>query len=89
MDHTYFMGLLAIFFTAVVWGLSFISVKITVAVIPPMTMALLRFIIAAVVLVLVLKKVEPNARLARKDVPLMMFSGILGVTVFYLLPNLF
>ncbi len=78
MHQSYSMGLLAIICTAVVWGLSFISIKITVAVIPPMTLALFRFLIASVVLFLVLKKVEPAARLAKQDIPLMVLSGMLG-----------
>lgn len=88
MNHSNFMALLAIFCTAIVWGLSFISIKITVAVIPPMTLALLRFIIASVFLFLVLKKMEPDTRLAKKDIPSTALSGLLGVTAFYSLQNI-
>ncbi|BBB92635.1 MAG TPA: DMT family transporter [Methylomusa anaerophila] len=88
MYQSYVMGLVAIFCTAVVWGLSFISIKITVAVIPPMTLALLRFIIASAILVLVLKKVEPATRLAKRDVPFIALSGVLGVTIFYSFQNI-
>ncbi|VBB09048.1 Hypothetical protein LUCI_4334 [Lucifera butyrica] len=87
MNQSRLMGLLAIFSTAVIWGLSFVSIKVTVAVIPPMTLALLRFLIASVILLFLLKKVEPGTRLAKEDRPLMIVSGLLGVTVFYYFQN--
>jgi drug/metabolite transporter (DMT)-like permease len=82
MNESRFMGLLAIFCTTVLWGLSFISIKVTVAVIPPLTLALFRFLIASVILLFLLKKMEPNTKLAKKDIPLMALSGLLGVAVF-------
>jgi len=81
------MGLSAIIFTTILWGLSFVSIKITVAVIPPMTLALLRFLIASGILLFLLKKVEPSARLNRKDIPSMAVSGLLGVTAYYYFQN--
>lgn len=82
MNGSRLMGLSAILCTAVLWGLSFISIKLTVAVIPPMTLALFRFLIASVILLFLLKKMEPDTKLARKDIPLMVMSGVLGVAVF-------
>lgn len=82
MNGSRLMGFLAIFCTTVLWGLSFISIKVTVAVIPPLTLALFRFLIASVILLFLLKKVEPATKLAKGDIPLMALSGLLGVTVF-------
>ena len=76
------MGLSAILCTVALWGLSFISIKVTVAVIPPMTLALFRFSIASVILLFLLKKMEPGTNLSTKDIPLMILSGLLGVAVF-------
>lgn len=81
------IGLSAIIFTTILWGVSFVSIKITVAVIPPMTLALLRFLIASAILWLLLKKTEPKARLAKKDIPAMSASGLLGVTAYYYFQN--
>ena len=69
------------------WGASFISIKIAVAEIPPITMALLRFAIASVFLVGILKKVEPQARLARKDIPFVGLGGIFGITLYFFFEN--
>ena len=82
MSRSRLMGLLAVFCTTVLWGLSFVSIKVTVAVIPPMTLAFLRFLIASIILLFLLKRIEPDTRLARVDMPLMALTGLLGVTAF-------
>lgn len=82
MNRSRLMGLLAILCTTVLWGLSFVSIKVTVAVIPPMTLAFLRFLIASVILLFLLKRMEPDTKLARADMPLMALSGLLGITAF-------
>ena len=87
MNRSHMLGLIAIFSTSVFWGLSFVSIKITVAVLPPMTLALFRFIIASATLLIILKKLEPDTRLLRGDVPVMAVSGLLGVTAYYYFQN--
>lgn len=87
MQRSRVMAISAIVFTAVLWGLSFVSIKISVEVIPPMTLALLRFAIASVLLLAMLKKLEPATRLARKDMPLMALAGIIGVTAYFYFEN--
>ena len=87
MNRTRMLAISAILFTTVLWGLSFVSIKITVAVIPPMTLALLRFLIASVLLIIMLKKLEPDTQLARKDMPLMALAGIIGVTAYFYFEN--
>ena len=87
MNRSHMLGLIAIFSTSVFWGLSFVSIKITVAVLPPMTLALFRFIIASATLMIILKKLEPDTRLLRGDVPVMAVSGLLGVTAYYYFQN--
>jgi len=82
MKRSQAMGLLAIVSTTILWGFSFISVKVTMEVIPPLTLALFRFLIASVVLFFLLRKMEPYTKLDKADIPLMALSGLLGVTVF-------
>ncbi len=74
-------------FTAFIWGLSFMSIKVAVAVIPPMSLGLIRFVIATAVLYayLVVKKQKPT--LAMKDLPLMAGAGLVGVTLYFLGEN--
>lgn len=72
----------------VLWGLSFISIKIAVSEIPPTTMALIRFAIASLFLGILLKKLEPNAKVARVDIPKMVIGGILGITCYFYFENI-
>lgn len=87
MEQRKLNALLAITFTAIIWGLSFLSIKVSVAVLPPMTLALSRFVIASLILKLVLKSVEPQTSLAKKDYPLMSVAGIVGVTLYFYFEN--
>lgn len=77
----------AITFVMSIWGLSFLSIKVAVETLGPMTLALSRFVIAAVLLVIILKIREPGSRLHKKDMPRMAVSGIVGITVYFFFEN--
>ncbi len=77
----------AITFVMFVWGLSFLSIKVSVAVLGPMTLALSRFVIASLMLLAILKIREPAAHLNRVDIPLMALSGIVGITLYFFFEN--
>jgi drug/metabolite transporter (DMT)-like permease len=77
----------AILAAVVMWGFSFLSIKITVAVFGPMTLALLRFLIAVVFLWGVFKWQEPTTRLAKKDYPIMILAGIFGIALYFYFQN--
>jgi drug/metabolite transporter (DMT)-like permease len=69
------------------WGFSFISIKISVAVFPPMTLGALRFAIALVFLFFFKKKIAPNERAAGKDLLLLACVGLTGVTFYFFCEN--
>lgn len=87
MTNNHFRATLAIILASVLWGLSFLSIKIAVTVIPPMTLALIRFSMASCILVAVLKFVEPQTRLKFEDFPLMATAGVIGVTLYFYFEN--
>jgi len=87
MPQTRLLGIVAILFTMILWGLSFISIKLSVDVIPPMTLALLRFLIASLLLYWALRHKEPQTTLAPEDMPLMAVAGIIGVTAYFFFEN--
>ena len=74
-------------FTVVVWGLSFISTKAAMVAVPPMTLALVRFAIAALVLTPIKRRLAPDERLARADVPKVAVAGLVGVSIYFLFEN--
>jgi drug/metabolite transporter (DMT)-like permease len=73
--------------TAFIWGLSFLSIKTAVAVIPPMALGLARFIVGSIVLLLVYFMRGRKPRLAARDAPLMAGAGLMGVTLYFLGEN--
>jgi len=73
--------------TAFIWGLSFLSIKTAVAVIPPMSLGLARFIIGSLVLLLIYLIRGRVPHLAVKDAPLMAGAGLMGVTIYFLGEN--
>src|SRR5208337_352111 len=76
--------LLAVWGTVLFWGLSFVSSKtILNSGVPPMTMVCIRFVIAAVILNLFLRRFDPSARLRRKDLLPLALSGLFGVTIYF------
>lgn len=80
-------GHLAMMIVVLLWGSSFVSIKITVDFIPPITMALIRFAIASALLFLLLRKREPSSRLDKRDLLRMMAAGFLGVTLYFYFEN--
>ncbi len=79
--------ILALLFVMVIWGLSFLSIKYSMSVVGPMTLAILRFIIASAILFTMLRIREPATRLLRADLPLMALSGIIGITIYFFFEN--
>ncbi|MBP2644109.1 MAG: DMT(drug/metabolite transporter) superfamily permease [Firmicutes bacterium] len=79
---------IAMLTVVVFWGLSYISIKVTVNDIPPTTMALIRFSIASILLWIIHQKVEPHKKIAKEDIPKVAASGILGVTLYFYFENI-
>lgn len=69
--------------TALIWGLSFLSIKVAVVVVPPMSLGLVRFVIASSLMLLYFAARRSLPRLALRDLPLMAGSGLVGVTLYF------
>jgi drug/metabolite transporter (DMT)-like permease len=80
-------ALAAIIACVLFWGFSFISIKVTVAVFPPMSLGMLRFAIALVFLYFIKLKLAPAEKLRLKDVPLLFAAGLIGVTFYFFFEN--
>jgi drug/metabolite transporter (DMT)-like permease len=80
----------ALFFAiavSVIWGLSFLSTKVAIAALPPMTIAAARFVVAVALLLVFALVAREDLRLRLRDLPLMALSGLLGVTIYFLCEN--
>ena len=72
---------------SLLWGLSFLSIKVSVAVIPPMTLAVARFVVALAVLPLVALAARERLKVEPRDLPILAAGGFLGVTLYFLGEN--
>ena len=83
-------ALISIIACVLVWGFSFISIKESLPVFPPMTLGAVRFAIAIVVLFL-MYRFSPEWQGANKtlkqDMPLLIGSGLSGVTFYFFFEN--
>jgi drug/metabolite transporter (DMT)-like permease len=78
---------LAIIACVLFWGISFVSIKISMTVFPPMTLGVFRFAIATVFLFFIKKRYAPTEKLKARDLPLLVAAGLIGVTLYFFCEN--
>jgi drug/metabolite transporter (DMT)-like permease len=66
-------------FAAIFWGLNFAATKYAAATIPPLALVALRFTVGGLLLLLVVRILEPKSRLQRRDLLPMAALGCFGV----------
>lgn len=72
---------------AIIWGLTFISIKVSVRELGPMSLALSRFLIASLILPLIAVASKTSLKIRLKDLPLLAFSGLMGITFYFFFEN--
>lgn len=70
---------IALIFAAIFWGLNFAATKYTADFVPQLFIVAFRFIVGGLLLLLILRLLEPESRLRRKDVLPMMGLGLFGI----------
>jgi drug/metabolite transporter (DMT)-like permease len=79
---------LALVFTVLFWGMSFVSTKIVLNTgFPPVTIALIRFSIAGCILFPLQKMLEPAKKFEPRTAVHMMLGGLTGVTLYFFCEN--
>ncbi|SQB92364.1 membrane spanning protein [Clostridium tetanomorphum] len=69
----------------IIWGISFISIKVVVGEINPIQAAFYRFFMASIILFIVLKTKFPEERILKEDRIKMVLSGLIGVAMYFFL----
>ena len=70
----------------VFWAGAFIAAKLSIPFIPAYTLTFLRFSIASIILFIIIKKKQKNTfKLTKKDIPVFMFTGIVGMFGYHVL----
>lgn len=75
------------FLVAVIWGLTFVSIKTALSALSPMTLALARFVMASLILPLVALVLKQKLAVKWKDVPILAAAGFVGVTIYFYFEN--
>jgi drug/metabolite transporter (DMT)-like permease len=81
------LGLAAGAAIALIWGLSFVSIKVAVAWIPPMSLGFLRFALASAILFALKRGLEPHGHVRPAQVPALAAAGLIGVTAYFFMEN--
>jgi drug/metabolite transporter (DMT)-like permease len=72
---------------SVIWGLSFLSTKVAISALPPMTIAAARFVVAVALLLPIAWLRREDLRIRLRDAPLMAAGGVFGVSLYFLCEN--
>lgn len=78
--------LLAIFLM-IIWGMSYLSIKVVVAEVEPTLSAFYRFLIASIILYAVLKFKYPEEKVLKEDKIKMALGGLFGVAIYFFFEN--
>ncbi len=87
MNKSKRVGIIAMMITALVWSISFINIKVAVEVVPPMTLGLLRFVIASVILIGIVWIQKIDLRVDKRDRLNVFLAGALGITLYFYFEN--
>ncbi|MCD5414447.1 MAG: DMT family transporter [Clostridiales bacterium] len=77
------IGSIAMFICAFIWGISFVSIKVVVAVLEPMTLGFLRFSLASTLLFILVNIKKQNLTIDKEDYFLMFVAGAIGITAYF------
>jgi drug/metabolite transporter (DMT)-like permease len=83
----HYLALLLMILASLCWGLSFISTKVILVEIPPVTIAFLRQFIAAVTLIPLIAYTHELPRITRRDLAVICSSGLFGIVLYSVLEN--
>ncbi len=84
MAKSKIMPNIAIITSVIFWGVSYISTDLCLDNMEPVTLALLRCVIAAVILIIFWKIKEPKTKVNKKHIPRLVISGIIGVVLYFI-----
>jgi drug/metabolite transporter (DMT)-like permease len=75
------------FAVAFLWGMTFISIKVALSGLSPMTLALSRFIVASALLPLMAFFIKEKLSVRPRDLPVLAAAGLVGVTLYFFFEN--
>ena len=83
----YHLAVLFILLDVLFWGFSFISTKVVLSQIPPISIALFRQIIAVMTLIILLTLTGTKLKIARRDAGYIVLASFFGIVMYFVLEN--
>ncbi|OQY07778.1 MAG: hypothetical protein B6I28_05335 [Fusobacteriia bacterium 4572_132] len=81
------IGSIAMLICVIIWGISFVSIKVAIKVIEPMTLGFLRFFLASILLFLMVKFKNQSLKIYKEDYHLFLVAGGIGITLYFYFEN--
>jgi drug/metabolite transporter (DMT)-like permease len=81
---------IALIVSVILWATTFGATKLSLIEIPPISLALFRFVIASLILLLFIQVKKENKNLKnafKKDTPFFIILGLVGISLMYILEN--
>lgn len=83
MQNAKIRAYVGLIFTTLIWGASFVSIKICMSVFGPMYLAFFRYLLTSGIIFFILKFSKKLETVEKKDYMRLAISGLLGVTVYF------
>lgn len=83
MQNAKIRAYVGLIFTTLIWGASFVSIKICMSVFGPMYLAFFRYLLTSGIIFFILKFSNKLETVEKKDYMRLAISGLLGVTVYF------
>ncbi len=80
-------GILSVLFSVFVWGISFVSTKVVLNELAPMTIALFRQLIAIIPLLLLMKLNKESFKLDKGEFKTFLIASVFGIVLYFLFEN--
>jgi len=77
------LGYISIFLSVTIWSLAFVSSKVVLEVMPPMSIVFFRYIFANIFFIILMTIRKQSFRVERKDIPLFLSSALIGITLYF------
>lgn len=87
MDKKRKLGIIAMIITVIIWGVSFINIRVAVMVLPAMTLGFIRFFIATIIMFIIMIKTKTSFKIHKEDRLSFIVAGSVGITAYFFFEN--
>lgn len=87
MNKDRLIGIIAMIITVVIWGVSFVNIRVAVMVLPAMTLGLIRFIIATTIMFIAVMIKKKSLKIHKEDFIYFLLAGGVGITAYFYFEN--